>query len=99
MALSRIGETLDYLQSATGDVISKTISKRYASEVEVVGSDGELTDVIYSGEETTETETALGDTFAALGATGSVATTRSRVEVSNEDVAKVTTEKLTFNFA
>lgn len=99
MALTRIGESLDYLQSGSNnDPISKTISKRYSSEVEVVNGQGDLEDVIYSGAETTETEVRIGDTFATLGATGSVATTRSRVEVSNEDVARTTTEKLTFDF-
>lgn len=97
MALTRIGETLDYLQPEN-NVISRTISKRYSSEVEVVGGDGELTDVIYSGAETTETDTKIGNTFDAMGAQGSTATIRSRVEVSNEDVARTVTEKLTFDF-
>lgn len=99
MALQRIGESLDYLQSTgSSDPISKTISKRYSSEVEVVNGSGDLEDVIYSGEETTETEVTIGNTFDTLGATGSTATIRSRVELSNEDVARTTTEKLTFDF-
>lgn len=97
MALQRIGTQLDYLQPQ-GDVISRTITKRYSSEVEVVGGDGELVDVIYSGAETTETDTRIGNDFDSMGAQGSTATIRSRVEVSNEDVARTTTEKLTFDF-
>jgi hypothetical protein len=97
MALTRIGDNLDYLADGN-DVISKTISKRYSSEVEVLNGSGELADVIYSGAETTETETSIGETFQELGANGNGATIRSRVEVSNEDVARTTNEKLTFDF-
>jgi hypothetical protein len=98
MALTRIGTELDFLNNATGGVISVTKSRKYSSEVEVLNSAGGLADVIYSGEETTETTTAIADTMADLTATGSSVNIRSRVEFSNEDVAKTTTESLTFDF-
>jgi len=99
MALQRIGERLDYLDGAgASGVISQTISKRYSSEVEVVDGQGELADVIYSGEEMTVTETSIGSDFESMGAQGNTATIRSRVEISNEDVARTTNEKLTFEF-
>lgn len=109
MALTRIGAELDYLIPGGGgggegdgnqtvNVISRTISKKYSSEVEVLSSTGELDDVIYSGAETTTSETSIGDTIGTLLASGSDVTIRSRVEFSNEDVAKATTEKITFDF-
>jgi VIT1/CCC1 family predicted Fe2+/Mn2+ transporter len=98
MALTRIGTAFDFLTGAAGNVIQKTISKRYSSENEVLESDGDLSDVIYSGAETVETETAIGSNIGTLAATGNTITNRVRVEFSNEDVAKTVTEKTTFDF-
>lgn len=99
MALTRIGvEPLDFL-SNDGNTISKTTSKRYSSEVEVLNNEGELQDVIYSGAETVVSRTEIGSNIGNLSASGSTATTRIRVEFSNEDVAKVTTDETEFDFA
>lgn len=95
MALTRVGAELDFL--APGDAVQKTISKKYASEVEVVGGDGELLDVIYSGAETTTSSTTIGSEIGSLSA-GSDTTSRVRVEYSNEDVARTTTEVINFDF-
>lgn len=95
MALTRVGAQLDYLND--GSAVQKTISKKYASEVEVVGGDGDLLDVIYSGAETTTSATAIGATIGTLSA-GSNTVSRVRVEFSNEDVARTTTETLNFGF-
>jgi hypothetical protein len=97
MALTRIGEDLDFLQDGEG-VIARTTTKRYASEVEVLNDVGGLEDVIYSGAEVTESTTKIGGTMGNLGADGSTVTSRVRVELSNEDVARTTTESLTFDF-
>jgi hypothetical protein len=99
MALTRIGTTFDFLGSASGNVIQKTTSKRYSSENEVLKADGDLADIIYSGAETVESETTIGSNLGNLTATGNTLTSRVRVEFSNEDVAKTTTEKTTFDFA
>jgi hypothetical protein len=98
MALTRIGTAFDFLTN-TGNVIQKTISKRYSSENEVLKADGDLADVIYSGAETVESETSIGSNIGTLSATGNTITNRVRVEFSNEDVAKTVTEKTTFDFA
>jgi hypothetical protein len=92
-ALQRIGESLDFLS----DGIRETINKRYSSEVEVTGEGGILQDVIYSGPETSTTTTTLGNALEDLSA-GSNATIRTRVEFSNEDAAKQSTETLQFSF-
>lgn len=99
MALTRIGASFDFLSNAAGNVIQKTTSKRYSSENEVLKADGDLSDIIYSGAETVESETAIGSNLGTLAATGNTITSRVRVEFSNEDVAKTTTEKTTFDFA
>jgi hypothetical protein len=91
--LTAIGTQLDFLDSG----IKETINKRYSSEVEVVGEGGALVDVIYSGAETSTATTILGDTLGALAASSN-ATIRTRVEFSNEDAAKQTSEKLQFDF-
>jgi hypothetical protein len=89
-ALIRRGATLDFLDQG----IRETINKRYSSEVEVVGEGGSLVDVIYSGAETTTATTTLGSGLSALNAS----TIRSRVEMSNEDATKTTTESIDFEF-
>ena len=97
MALQRIGKSLDFL-SGGGGVTAKTINKRFSSETEVVGDDGDLLDVIYTGGETSTTDTSIGDSVGTLSAGGNTITVRSRVEFSNEDVARTQTESLAFAF-
>ena len=99
MALTRIGTAFDFLSGATGNIIQKTTTKRDSSENEVLKADGDLSDVIYSGAETVESETSIGSNLGTLSATGNTITNRVRVEFSNEDVAKTTTERTTFDFA
>lgn len=95
MALTRIGKAFDFLSE--GGITAKTINKRFSSEVEVVGGDGELLDVIYTGGETSTTNTEIGPSIGELDA-ASIATIRTRVDFSNEDVARTQTETLNFGF-
>jgi hypothetical protein len=100
MALKRHGEAFKF---GTGDneLLSKTTQKRYGSEVEIVKGNGEVYDVIYSGEESTITETRIKDAFKFAGekmgdgnlSSGGVLT-RISLQASNEDLVRVEQEKL-----
>ena len=80
------------------NVLSKSIQKKFGSRVEVVNGNGVIDDVIYSGEETSITETKVGTLIDVVG-DGNVSSNdgiviRSSIKYSNEDVARVETEKL-----
>jgi hypothetical protein len=82
--------------SSSADVRSVSIQKKYGSENEVVNGLGVVEDVIYSGAETTTTETKAADAVDTL-ASGSLLAgivTKSSIKYSNEDVNIVSTEKL-----
>jgi hypothetical protein len=84
------------VDSNDANTISKSVRRRYGSEVEVVDGKGKLLDVIFSGEELTETTTKTATNIDNVG-DGDINTgiiTRSSVRFSNEDVSKVETEKL-----
>ena len=83
------------------DVLSRSTQKKYGSEVEIVKGNGEVNDVIYSGAESTITETKIQDaiTFptAKIGdgtLTNGGILTRISLQASNEDLVRVETEKL-----
>jgi len=85
-------------QSGLGGVIATSTQRKYSSEVEVIGGDGELVDVVYSGPEETIVETSYSSTFnhSQIGG-GSYAAgiiTRTSIQYSNEDMSKVETEKV-----
>ncbi len=87
-------------QAGVTGIISTSTRKSFNSEVELVGGDGELIDVLYSGAENTITETKYGDTFVhAIGGgtydTG--ITVKQSIQYSNEDATRVTVEKLQKN--
>lgn len=106
MALKRSGEGFAFGTNSTGnggggDIISRSTQKRYGSEVEIVGGDGELRNVIYSGAEETITETSYkdslqfdGDKIGDGALTGTGVLTRVSLTVSNEDLVKQETERL-----
>ena len=79
-------------------IISKSTQRKFSSEVEIVGGDGELVDVVYTGGEETVTETKYATAFnhSALGA-GTYATgitTRVSMQYTNEDMSKEEVEKI-----
>jgi hypothetical protein len=107
MALERKGTAFVFGPEADGagtpgfGIISTNRQKRYGSEVEITGPDGELIDVVYSGAEetittteytqaTTVDATAMGD--GNLNTDGVL--TRVSLQLSNEDMAKVEKERL-----
>jgi hypothetical protein len=80
------------------NILSKSIQKKFGSRVEVVNGNGVIDDVIYSGEETSITETKVGTLIDVVG-NGNVSDAngiviRSSIKYSNEDVARVETERL-----
>lgn len=107
MALTRTGKSLVFGPTGGGPgqkqgVISQTTQRRYSSENEVVGGDGEVFDIVYSGEEDSVTETKVGgsttlntnDIGTGSGTTGVVI--RRKIDLSNEDMVRVEEEKLKF---
>jgi hypothetical protein len=88
------------VSSGGGDtkVFSKSVQRRFGSEVEVVNAQGKLEDIIYTGEETSITEVKLGTEAEAVSVNpgDNSIISRSVVRFSNEDVAKVETETLKF---
>ena len=83
------------------EVLSRSMQKKYGSEVEIVKGNGEVNDVIYSGAETTITETKIIDSITfpteligsgTLNSGGII--TRISLQASNEDLVRVETEKL-----
>lgn len=107
MALERKGVEYVFGPEAAGagdpgmGIISTSRQRRYGSEVEIVGPDGEVVDVVYSGAEETITtteytetttieDTELGD--GGLNTDGVL--TRVSLQLSNEDMAKVEKERL-----
>ena len=85
--------------TGNANILSKSIQKKFSSEVEVVDGNGVIIDIIYSGAEQTETTTEVGDALANVG-TGDMSSgiiTRSSVKYSNEDVVKMETEKIKFS--
>jgi len=106
MALTRSGDAFvfgpkgDGVLTAGLGIISKSTQRKYGSEVEIVGGDGEIVDKVYSGAEDTIVTTEYVDTTAmpteVLGA-GSIedgVLTRVSLQMSNEDMAKVEKELL-----
>ena len=79
-------------------VISKSTQRSYQSEVELVGADGELVDVCYSGAEESITETKYGDEFehgeVGSGSYAEGIITKVSIQYSNEDASKMVTEKI-----
>jgi hypothetical protein len=83
-------------------VISTSTNRRYGSENEVVGGDGEILDIIYSGAEEGITEVSTG--AAATLNTGDIGTgsatagvvIRRKIDLSNEDMAREEVEKIKF---
>jgi hypothetical protein len=86
------------------DILSRSVQKKYGSEVEIVKGNGEVNDVIYSGKENTITETKIIDSItfptdaASLIGSGTLTNggiiTRISLQASNEDLVRVETEKL-----
>jgi hypothetical protein len=106
MALTRSGDSFVFGPEGNGvgpaglGVISKSTQRRYGSEVEIVGGDGEIVEKVYSGAEDTEVTTEYVNSTNmptdALG-TGDIRTgvlTRVSLQMTNEDMAKVEKEKL-----
>jgi hypothetical protein len=106
MALTRSGEAFVFGPEGNGvgaaglGKISKSTQKRYGSEVEIIGGDGEIVDKVYSGAEetivTTEYVNSTNIPTTALG-DGSISTgvlTRMSLQMSNEDLAKLEKEML-----
>lgn len=85
-------------QSGLGGVIATSKQRKYSSEVEVIGGDGELVDVVYSGAEETLVETSYSNSFnhgqIGSGSYASGIITRTSIQYSNEDMSKVETEKV-----
>lgn len=107
MALQRQGAAYVFGPEADGagnpglGIISTSKQKRYGSEVEIVGPDGEIVDVVYSGAEETITTTeyteatAIGnDEMGSGNLNGDGVLTRLSLQLSNEDMAKVEKERL-----
>jgi hypothetical protein len=106
MALTRSGDAFVFGPEGNGvgaagmGIISKSTQRKYGSEIEIVGGDGELVDKVYSGAEDTVVTTEYVSSTAmptdALG-TGSLTAgvlTRVSLQLSNEDMAKVEKEML-----
>lgn len=107
MALERKGSSFVFGPEAAGagnpgfGIISTSKQKRYGSEVEIVGPDGELIDVVYSGAEETITTTEYTDSTTIESTpmgdgdlNGDGLLTRLSLQLSNEDMAKVEKERL-----
>jgi hypothetical protein len=105
MALKRVEGTFVFGPEGAGagqagmsGVIAKSTQRKFTSEVELVGGDGELADVVYSGPEETTTETKYDSTFnhgqLGSGAYGTGIIIRASISYSNEDMAKVEVEKI-----
>lgn len=105
MALKRVEGSFQFGPEGTGagqagmsGVIAKSTQRKYTSEVEMVGGDGELVDVVYTGPEETTTETKYDTNFNhGLLGSGSYASgivTRTSINFTNEDMAKVEVEKI-----
>ena len=106
MALTRSGDSYEFGPEGNGagqpglGVISKSTQRRYGSEVEIMGGDGEIVDKVYSGAEdtvvTTEYVNSTQMPTDQLGS-GDIRTgvlTRVSLQLSNEDMAKVEKEML-----
>ena len=107
MALTRSGESFVFGPEANGagqsgfGIISTNKQKRYGSEVEIVGPNGEIVDVVLSGAEETISTTEYQDSTAFPSETIGSGTlnndgvlTRVSLQLSNEDLAKVEKERL-----
>lgn len=107
MALKLGGGSTQFKFGIAGDgdtsanpIISRSTQNKYGSEVEIMAGDGEVKDVVYSGAETTLTETQYSTTqeidLTELGG-GSLSDgviTRLSMQYSNEDLIRMETEKL-----
>ena len=106
MSLTRTGDALVFGPASNGSgaaglsgVISTSTQRKYSSEKELVGGDGEIVDIIYTGAEETITETRYDTTNPVktnIG-TGNLTTgviMRASIMFSNEDMSKVEEEKL-----
>jgi hypothetical protein len=107
MALTRSGAALVFGPASAGagaqgfGVISKTTQKKYSSEKELIGGDGEIVDVVYTGAEETEVKTEYVTSNSipatALGTGnffGTGVTTRVSLQMTNEDMCKLETETI-----
>jgi hypothetical protein len=106
MALIRSGDAFVFGPEGNGvgqpglGKISKSTQKRYGSEVEVMGGDGEIVDKIYSGAEETIVTTEYVSTpnlpadQLGVGTITAGVLTRVSLQMSNEDMAKVEKELL-----
>jgi hypothetical protein len=83
------------------DILSRSVQHKYGSEVEIIKGNGEVNDVIYSGAESTITETKIQDSITfpttkigdgTLNTDGII--TRIALQASNEDLVRVETERL-----
>jgi len=86
----KLGAGLDTLDSG----LREQITKRFSSENEVVGEGGKLEAIVFTGAETLTAVTSLGGSLGDINAS----TFRTRVELSNEDLPKQTTETIDFSF-
>ena len=107
MALKRSGTAFVFGPEGNGagdatGIISKSTQRRYGSENEVVGGDGEIFDIVYSGEEeqitTTkyQTSTNLDKSGIGVAGTGGGIVMRRKIDLSNEDMVKLEEESLKF---
>jgi len=106
MALKRSGEAFVFGPQGEGEgaagmgIISKSTQRKYGSEIEIVGGDGEIVDKVYSGAEdtivTTEyvSSTAMPTDVLGDGDLTAGVLTRVSLQLSNEDMAKVEKETL-----
>jgi len=107
MALIRTGKAFVFGPTGANSgtptgVVSQSTQRRYSSENEVVGGDGEVFDIVYSGEEDAVTETKVGGTSTmshsdigtGSGTAGIIM--RRKISLSNEDMVRVEEEKLKF---
>lgn len=94
--LKHFGATALTFGTGNADLLSKSTQTKFGSRVEVVNGNGVITDVIYSGEETTITETKIASERDTVGdgELGNGIIIRSSIKFSNEDVSRVETEKL-----
>jgi hypothetical protein len=107
MAL-KLGQGSDQLKFGTSpggglnlDILSRSVQKKYGSEVEIVKGNGEVDDVVYSGAENTITETKISNAFTFPATkigdgnlTNGGITTKISLQASNEDLVRITEEKL-----
>lgn len=98
LVYSGSGANLKFGTGGNANILSKSIQTKFGSRVEVVNGNGVIQDVIYSGEETSITETTVGTNIEVVG-NGNVSDAngiviRSSIRYSNEDVSRVETEKL-----